>query len=97
MSRKSELADDIAAGLISNRPTLKKYLEDKHGRACQICEGSRWMDNPIPLELDHIDGNAGNNNPSNLRLICPNCHAMTPTAKGRNKGSGRGTRGLPRN
>lgn len=22
----------------------------------------KWLENPIPLEIDHIDGNAGNNN-----------------------------------
>ena len=28
----------------------------------------------VPLEVDHIDGNAENNSENNLRLICPNCH-----------------------
>ena len=43
----------------------------------------------IPLEVDHIDGNADNNLEHNLRLICPNCHALTATYKGANKGNGR--------
>ena len=30
-------------------------------------------------------------------VICPNCHGITPTWKGRNKGNGRATRGLPLN
>ena len=43
----------------------------------------------INLEIDHTDGNAYNNVPSNLRLICPNCHSQTSTYKNRNKGNGR--------
>lgn len=43
----------------------------------------------IPLEIDHIDGNSENNSEENLRLICPNCHSLTATYKGANRGKGR--------
>lgn len=43
------------------------------------------MGQPIPLELDHIDGNHQNNALQNLRLLCPNCHALTPTFRDKNK------------
>ncbi|MEO5692127.1 MAG: HNH endonuclease signature motif containing protein [Usitatibacter sp.] len=36
------------------------------------------------LELDHIDGDHLNNALCNLRLLCANCHAQTPTYRGRN-------------
>jgi 5-methylcytosine-specific restriction endonuclease McrA len=45
-----------------------------------------WCGKPVPLELDHIDGDPENNVRENLRLICPNCHAQTPTYKGKNVG-----------
>ncbi|MCC5948252.1 MAG: HNH endonuclease [Nitriliruptoraceae bacterium] len=53
---------------------------------CQGCSLSEWLDGPIPLEFDHIDGDRRNNDPTNLRLLCPNCHALTPTYRGRNIG-----------
>ena len=51
---------------------------------CVVCGGTEWLDRTIPLELDHIDGDRSNNLLSNLRLVCPNCHALTPTYRGRN-------------
>jgi len=36
--------------------------------------------------MDHIDGNTENNAKENLRLLCCNCHALTPTYKGKNIG-----------
>ena len=56
---------------------------------CTCCGNTEWLSNPIPLELDHIDGNSENNSLTNLRLLCPNCHALTPTYRGKNKASAR--------
>ncbi len=41
----------------------------------------------MPLELDHINGDRDDNRLGNLRVICPNCHAQTPTYRGRNIGA----------
>jgi len=51
---------------------------------CSSCGGSEWLGSPMPLELDHVDGDKTNNQLDNLRLICPNCHALTPTYRGKN-------------
>ena len=96
---------DIESGLIDVRSTLKKHLIQRRGHECEGCQNTIWKTSlfndsevfPIPLELDHIDGDASNNIPSNLRLLCPTCHSLTPTAKGKNRGNGRSTRGLPKN
>lgn len=64
----------------------KKYLTEKYGHKCMICENTEWMKLPIPLVLDHIDGNSDNWDVSNCRLICHNCNAQTPTFSGRNVG-----------
>lgn len=53
---------------------------------CNKCKSNGiWMDEPLSLELDHIDGDDHNNVPSNLRYLCPNCHSQTKTFRGKNK------------
>lgn len=52
---------------------------------CEICKLTEWNNKPIPIELDHIDGNSTNHKLENLRLLCPNCHAQTETYRGKNK------------
>ena len=94
-NRRKENYQKFLNGEITTRKYLKEYLIKIHGRLCMICKNTEWMGQEIPLELDHIDGNAGNCTPENLRNLCPNCHAQTPTHKARNKGNGRGSRGLP--
>lgn len=83
------LADPNAA----NPRALRKLLIKFRGHRCESCNLTHWLDQPIPLEQDHINGDSSDNSPENLRLICPNCHALTPTYKGRNpRGSGRAKR-----
>ena len=70
---------------------LRHYIFAKYNNKCCICGWSKV--NPythtIPLEIDHIDGNSENNSEDNLRLICPNCHSLTSTYRGANRGQGR--------
>ncbi|MFF1338697.1 HNH endonuclease [Streptomyces sp. NPDC058290] len=54
---------------------------------CQMCgTPPSWQGYPLPLEVDHLDGDWRNNVPENLRLLCPNCHSTTDTYRGRAKG-----------
>lgn len=49
-------------------------------RHCSICGiPDEWNGLPLTLHIDHIDGDTYNNDPSNLRIVCPNCHTQTPT------------------
>lgn len=71
------------------KSTLKRVVIEARGRKCEICDRSSWNGKKIALDLDHIDGNPRNNAFENLRVLCPNCHAQTPTYKGKNVGNGR--------
>lgn len=54
------------------------------GHRCEGCGGEQWMGKPIPLETHHKDGDPLNNEMENLKLLCPNCHALTDNYRGRN-------------
>ena len=70
---------------------IRSYLFEKHGNACSVCGWGKT--NPatgrVPLELEHVNGNWMDNSPGNIKLLCPNCHSLTPTYKALNKGRGR--------
>lgn len=81
----NETVPRIENGTRADPETLKKYLVEKRGMFCESCGiSNEYNGKPLVLQLDHVDGNSDNNLPSNLRLLCPNCHSQTDTygAKG---------------
>jgi len=66
-----------------DRKRLRVFLEQNE--CCLGCGLSEWMGKPITLEIEHIDGNNKNNTRDNLKGLCPNCHSLTDTWRGRNK------------
>jgi HNH endonuclease len=82
---------DISDHLTNKYPIQSYKLKLKLLRAgikqhrCEGCHLTEWLGKPIPLELDHINGNNQDNSLSNLRLLCPNCHCFTPTYRGKKK------------
>ena len=71
----------------NNTTNLRKRLlsEGVFKAQCSSCVNKRWMGEDIPLELDHINGVNNDNRLENLRLLCPNCHAQTPTYCSKNR------------
>ena len=70
---------------IQSNKVRKKLLDEGYKEyRCECCGLSEWLNEPIPLELHHKDGNHFNNNLDNFQLLCPNCHAKTSSYRGKN-------------
>lgn len=72
-------------------PAVRRYLFEKYESKCTRCG---WAEiNPhtgkIPLEVEHISGDWRDNREDNLTLLCPNCHSLSSTYRGLNRGKGR--------
>ena len=66
---------------LRNRLINSGILEPK----CARCGISEWFGQPISLELEHINGVHNDHRLENLELLCPNCHSLTPTWRGRKR------------
>ena len=60
---------------------MRNYMMDEVGHKCSLCKWGEINETTgsIPIEIDHIDGDAYNNLKDNLRILCPNCHSLTKT------------------
>lgn len=86
---KSPLSLYLRNGVAWSRfgATIKRRLfsEGVFEKKCYECGLDSWIGVPIPLTIDHIDGDNSNNRVENLKPLCWNCHALTPTFGARNQ------------
>lgn len=75
----------VKGKLLSSSIKKRLYAEGLLSNTCSICRIDKWNDQPLQMQVDHIDGINVNNKLSNLRSLCPNCHSQTDTFSGRNK------------
>jgi hypothetical protein len=75
----------ITSNALRRRLLTAKIFEHR----CSSCQLADWLGGPIPLELEHRNGRRDDNRLANLCLLCPNCHALTATYRGRNQRRGR--------
>lgn len=77
--------------ILVNNPNAVKRSRRRHVLYAMLSKGRKyecemddcpnpkpmWRGQPLPLEIDHIDGDWRNNLLCNLRFLCPNCHHQT--------------------
>ena len=70
---------------------VRQWLIKTRGNRCELCgwEKVHPVTGRIPVQIDHVDGDPYNHRPENLKLLCPNCHSLTPSFGGLNRGKGR--------
>jgi len=70
---------------------IRQYMLEEANNQCSRCGWAEKNQSTgkIPLTIDHVDGNSRNHAKDNLKVLCPNCHALTPTYGILNKGNGR--------
>lgn len=101
--QSSKIVEDWLSGKISGairggshelRQPIRNYLLECANYSCEECGDNRV--NPYSgksiMNVDHVDGDASNNHIDNLKVLCPSCHAMTPTYG--NIGSRRSSRSI---
>lgn len=87
--KKEAVKNFLTDGSTYSNHAIKKILKEiKVDQSCSECGISEWRGKTIPLELDHANGDSKDNRIENLRLLCPNCHSLTDTWRGRNKNTG---------
>ena len=75
------------------RGVIRDYILERQSNKCAICGiKNEWNGKTLNFILDHINGDAANSSPNNVRLICPNCDSQLDTYKSKNKNSARSGR-----
>lgn len=69
----------VEGSLITGKGLTPRLLKLGWKYTCTVCGIAEWQGRALTLQLDHINGKHYDNRLENLRFMCPNCHAQTPT------------------
>jgi hypothetical protein len=86
------LAGEVSGGSVASvSDHVRRCLLEQGGERCPRCGWPEHhpLTGRVPLEIDHLNGKYADNSPGNVRLLCPNCHALTPTYPALTKGHSR--------
>jgi hypothetical protein len=77
------VAGDESGTTPEGKPDLRvrQALVFLRGQRCEECGWAKInpVSQRVPLHADHITGDRSKNRPEDVRLLCPNCHSLTPT------------------
>lgn len=76
------LSGEISGTRQDGRPDhrIRQALVSLRGARCEECGWDKRnpVSDRVPLHADHVHGDKSRNRPEDLRLLCPNCHSLTP-------------------
>jgi RNase P subunit RPR2 len=86
------LAGEMSGGTVAGvSDRVRRYLIEQAGEQCSRCGWAERhpITGRVPLEIDHINGDWADHSRGNVRLVCANCHSLTPSFRALNKGKSR--------
>jgi hypothetical protein len=90
--QRKPIEEMFRPGVTRSHLRLRLLADGVKEARCERCGLTEWLGEPAPLQLHHVNGDGRDNRPENLQILCPNCHSLTDTWGGRNRGRGTGVR-----
>ncbi|HKH18749.1 MAG TPA: HNH endonuclease [Solirubrobacteraceae bacterium] len=84
--QRKPIEELLRPGVNRNNLRLRLLADGIKEARCERCGLTEWLGRPAPLQLHHVNGDGQDNRFENLQILCPNCHSLTDSWGGRNRG-----------